>query len=131
MQKQKKGIVILALLALILSGCGSFLESQEIPLSYTGSKSFEYYDVGNDRNADFLSGRATEVCIPSIVEKEEINDSSKDYYSGLYRINDGTVLQEYRILEKIYPASTTKLLTALIALKHCNLSEHAAAVPLG
>lgn len=124
MQKQKKGIVLLALFALTLSGCGISSNSiQEIPLSYTGSKSFEYYDVGNDRNADFLSGRASEVCIPSVMEKEEISDSSEDFYSGLYRINDRTVLQEYRVLEKIYPASTTKLLTTLVALKHCNLSE--------
>lgn len=123
MQKKKTWIVILALFTLTVSGCGTSSDPVEIPLSYTGSKSFEYYDVGNDRNADYLSGRGAEVCIPSIVPEEEIIDSSKDYYAGLYRINDGTILQEYRLLEKIYPASTTKLLTTLIALKYCNLSE--------
>lgn len=124
MRKQKRTIALLALFALTLTGCGISSEQQkEIPFSYTGSKSFEYYDVGNDRNADFLSGKATEVCIPSLVPEEVITDDSMDYYCGLYRINDRTVLEEYRVLEKIYPASTTKLLTALIALKKCNLSE--------
>ncbi len=124
MRKQKRNLMLLALFALTLTGCGiSSEQPKEIPLSYTGSKSFEYYDVGNDRNADYLSGRATEVCIPSLVPEEEISDTAKDYYCGLYRINDQTLLQEYRILEKIYPASTTKLLTSLVALKYCNLSE--------
>ena len=42
---------------------------------------------------------------------------------GLYRLSDKTVLCQSGVSERIYPASTTKLLTALVVLKHCNLSE--------
>lgn len=103
-------------------GCGSFsVEDESGALAYTGSKSFEYYDVGNDRNADFLTGRGTEVCIPSGTSKEENGDSGCVY--GLYRVTDNKVLDESGVFDRVYPASTTKLLTALVALKHCNLSE--------
>lgn len=106
--------------ALFSAGCGKNAASGFLPLVYTGSKSFEYYDVGNDRNADFLLGRSAEVSIPS-PETEE--DPSQEYAYGLYCVSENKVLEESRILEKVYPASTTKLLTALVALKYCNLSE--------
>ena len=120
-QLKRKYIVGLLLFALFCSGCGKTTEQNgELPLAYTGSRSFEYFDVGNDRNADFLSGRGTEVCILTEASEE---DSSEEYVYGLYRLSDKTVLAQSGAMERIYPASTTKLLTALVALKHCNLSE--------
>ncbi len=122
-QLKRNYIVPVLLFALFCAGCGTVEKNSEdeTALAYTGSKSFEYYDVGNDRNADFLTGRGTEVCIPAIPKEE--SDRAEEYVYGLYRLSDKTVLQESGILDKIYPASTTKLLTALVALKHCNLSE--------
>lgn len=112
------------LFALFCGGCTSEQKRDEtIPLAYTGSNSFEYFDVENDRNADFLSGRATEVCVLSANSAEDPTTETEDYAYGLYKLSSNTVLQKYRVTEKIYPASTTKLLTTLVALKHCNLSE--------
>lgn len=123
-QLKHKQIPLLLLFALFCAGCGEASVSEtEMPFAYTGSNSFEYYDVGNDRNADFLSGRGTEVCIPDITSKEESGEREEEYVYGLYRLSDQKVLCESGVLEQIYPASTTKLLTALVALKHCNLSE--------
>ncbi len=107
--------------ALFFTGCNSGSAGGKLlPFAYTGSNSFEYFDVGNDRNADFLLGRAAEVCVPSLKTEE---DASQEYAYGLYHVSENKVLEECRILEKIYPASTTKLLTALVALKYCDLSE--------
>lgn len=108
-------------LALFFTGCGRTSETTKLlPFVYTGSNSFEYYDVGNDRNADFLLGRAAEVCIPSL---QTTTEPVQDYAYGLYHVSENKVLEECRLLEQIYPASTTKLMTALVALKNCNLSE--------
>lgn len=120
-QNNRKWSVILLTFALLCSGCASSKEDAVVPLVYTGSNSFEYYDVGNDRNADFLTGRGAEVCIPSMEESEKVTEEECVY--GLYSVSNSEVLQEYGLMEKIYPASTTKLLTTLVALKHCNLSE--------
>ena len=125
MKKCRTALSFIVLFALLCSGCGTSGEepTDVVALAYTGSKSFEYYDVGNDRNADFLSGRGTEVCITSSEYNEE-GVSGQDYVYGLYRVSDHTILEQSGITDKIYPASTTKLLTALLALKYCNLSEN-------
>ena len=126
-QKRKTSITAFAcflLFSLVVAGCAPEPQKEEmLSLAYTGSNSFEYYDVGNDRNADFLSGRATEVCIVSDSGTEDLKAEQEGYVYGLYRVSSNTVLQEYGVTDKIYPASTTKLLTTLVALKHCNLSE--------
>lgn len=112
------------LFALFCGGCASDEKAEgTLSLAYTGSNSFEYFDVGNDRNADFLSGRAMEVCVLSSDSAEDSAAETEDYAYGLYELSTNTILQKYRVTEKIYPASTTKLLTALVALKNCNLSE--------
>lgn len=124
-QNRRSLLLCLVLFALFLSGCyfeAGPISEKNIPLAYTGTKSFEEFDVGNDRNADYLYGRGTEVCIPS-EESSEIDGTGIDYVYGLYQVTGNTVLKEYRITEKIYPASTTKLLTTLVALKYCDLSE--------
>ncbi|MDD6034987.1 MAG: D-alanyl-D-alanine carboxypeptidase [Lachnospiraceae bacterium] len=123
MKQNKTGIAAVGLLfALFCTGCGNVERNEEyLPLSYIGSDSFEYFDVGNDKNADFLSGRASEVCIPS---GDTAETESQDYVYGVYGVSDNKILQEYRITERIYPASTTKLLTTLVTLKYCNLSEN-------
>jgi len=126
MKKCRTAMAFVVLFALFCSGCGSTSKegsTDTVALAYTGSKSFEYYDVGNDRNADYLKGRGTEVCITS-TEYNENAVSGQDYVYGLYRVSDHKILEQSGITDKIYPASTTKLLTALIALKYCNLSEN-------
>lgn len=122
-QLKRKQIALLLLFALFCAGCGrTSVKPEEVPLAYTGSNSFEYFDVGNDRNADYLTGRGVEVCIPSGVADDAVAER-EDYVYGLYRLSDRKVLSEHGVTDKVYPASTTKLLTALVALKHCNLSE--------
>ena len=122
-QLKRKQIALLLLFALFCAGCGRTAENPEaVPLAYTGSNSFEYFDVGNDRNADYLTGRGAEVCIPSLASEDAVAEQ-EDYVYGLYRLSDRKVLSEHGVTDKVYPASTTKLLTALVALKYCNLSE--------
>lgn len=124
-QNKRNFLLCLVLFALFLSGCyfeTETLSNENMPLAYTGTKSFEEYDVGNDRNADYLYGRGTEVCIPNEVSSGS-NQNDIDYVYCLYQVTDNKVIEEYHVTEKIYPASTTKLLTTLLALKYCNLSE--------
>lgn len=64
------------------------------------------------------------ICFPtgeySAVKDEE--GKLKDV-SALYCITDNTVIYESNVFERVYPASITKLLTALLTLENCNMQD--------
>lgn len=43
--------------------------------------------------------------------------------AALFDLNNQTVDYAYNIHEQLYPASTTKILTALVAITHCNMDD--------
>ena len=59
----------------------------------------------------------------------EINFGTEDTYSevakaaGVFNVSNGEVLYNQNIFDVLYPASTTKILTAYIILKDCALSD--------
>lgn len=51
-------------------------------------------------------------------------DTSADLKaSGLFNLTDKKVVEGFKLFERVYPASTTKIMTALIAINHKNLDE--------
>lgn len=67
---------------------------------------------------------ATNLCVSS-GNKDEIQYSGTTdvHAAGLFDINGANVLYSNQIHERLYPASTTKILTALLALEKGNLSD--------
>ncbi len=57
----------------------------------------------------------------SLSDSEKLTDTAKAVI--LYERKSGTMLYQYQSDEKIYPASTVKLMTALVALEEGELSE--------
>ncbi len=70
------------------------------------------------------------------VSSDEFQTKDKFHASALFQIDEAEVIYADSIHEKLYPASTTKILTAYLALKYGDLddmvtvSENAAGVPL-
>jgi len=70
------------------------------------------------------------------VSSDEFQTKDKFHASALFQIDEAEVIYADNIHEKLYPASTTKILTAYLALKYGDLddmvtvSENAAGVPL-
>lgn len=63
------------------------------------------------------------ICIPKI-DATEINNLNITSPSALLMdLNTGKVLYEKNIDKKMYPASTTKVMTAIVVLEHCELSD--------
>lgn len=127
--KRRKRIAgtVLLLLALFCTGCGRRqTEAESIPFAFARTEfeesgALELYTSENDRKTEFLQGRAAEVCIPSLNDAESPSLSYGAY--GLYDVSEKKILEEYCIQNTIYPASTTKLMTALLVLQRCNLDE--------
>lgn len=67
---------------------------------------------------DRLTGEAASLCV---IENEEVFDESlfAAAHAGLFSESDGEVLYSKKALEKLYPASLTKCMTALLVLEHC------------
>ena len=81
--------------------------SEDIPLSVKSS----------DTASDSVSGNASAAGNPLGFEPESV------HAVGLFDVNNAETDCAYNIHKKIYPASTTKILTALVALENGNLSD--------
>ena len=57
------------------------------------------------------------------VEIAGFTGNSSLHAAGLFNVDSGEVAYAYHIHDRIYPASTTKILTALVALKNSNLED--------
>lgn len=51
------------------------------------------------------------------------DDEDSLHAAGLFNLNDKTVEYGYKLYDKLYPASTTKLMTAYLAFKYGNIDD--------
>lgn len=100
-------------LSITLSGCAS------------SGLSIASYESGDYIKTPYKAeGYAASLCVTeNDVKKETVEIDSGLHATGLFDITNGKVLYSSNLHKKLYPASTTKILTALIALKYGNLSD--------
>lgn len=61
--------------------------------------------------------------VSSDISLEGYTDNTQLHAAGLFDVNEAKTLYAFRVHDQIYPASTTKILTAYVALKHGNLDD--------
>lgn len=67
---------------------------------------------------------AADLCVASgDVELEGFEDDTTLHGAALFDLNNESVVYGYHLYDRLYPASTTKVLTAYIALKYGNLED--------
>ena len=67
-------------------------------------------------------GYAADLCVPE--EDADLNTEGVNAKAfGLFDLSGAEVLSQHNVYEKVYPASTTKILTCLIALERGDLDE--------
>lgn len=114
-------IAVIALVALLSAGCNKQKGKETLlPFAYTEHGVSEQYEAGDRKNAGYALGIGAEVCVPAIGIE---NNDNTDFVYGLYHVSEREVLLQNRIMDKIYPASVTKLMTTLLAMKYCDLNE--------
>lgn len=122
--KLKRGTGIVLAFALVLSGCGKQAYSfpYDVDSNLTG---FQMVQSGEDTLvASFAQdlcvvdagGNVSAQSVPSISSKELIS-------AGLFDVNNHETLYAKNVHEKLYPASLTKVMTALVALKYGSLDQ--------
>lgn len=120
MKNGKRMIVLFFFLPFLFTACKKENSQTDIPMMFSGSASFENYDVGNKKDPAVLSGRSESVCIPTL---SDVPGESEDISYLVYCTSNNKVITEHRSTKRIYPASITKLMTTYIALKYCDLNE--------
>lgn len=113
MIKKVNAITALTFLITVLNGCRADTTS----VSYASIQELTTYNQEIYRGDLF----ATDLCVTTRdVPLENYSGDPDAHAAGLFDINNRKVLYADRIFNRIYPASTTKVLTAYIALKYGN-----------
>ena len=122
----KKRILTAAMLVtLLISGCGQ--QQAEISNPYDVYESPRAYGlnitVTSESNQSFFG---KELCVAGTEDLlSQSVTASLSEAAGLFNIKDNTLKFGKNIYGRVYPASTTKILTAYVALKHGDLSKTA------
>lgn len=120
--KKLTGLLAAVLLPVSLAGCGGETLSFEQP--YQIFQSTEQYGIGIAKQAEAASFFGEELCVggnENITDEAVTADLSGA--AGLFRLNTREILYAKDIHMQLYPASTTKILTAYVALKYGDLQS--------
>ncbi len=118
---------------LFFSACGTKTYEFEHPYDVYGT-SIHYIQPQNEEDGSEPSREtrsfktipffAQELCISETESAgAELADASAAEAAGVFYLDQGTIPFAKNIYKKLYPASTTKILTALTALKHADLTD--------
>lgn len=132
-------VPLILIAALLLTGCslgGSNYASSFFANQYQAAKAEKESLLSTDEAGgvtetkakkdvkDDISFMYENICYSVDDHPVKVLDESSDYNSALcFNINKTEILYSRNMHEKVYPASTTKLMTALIAIKHSEMDD--------
>ena len=115
----KKQVITLVLLVCLLSGCSS---SPKALIPYSEG-TFKLNNTISDESAQVADLFAKELCLIPKDYQETEDASITSEASLLVDASTGEVIYADNVYERLYPASITKIVTALVTLKYANLSD--------
>lgn len=118
MNKRHRIISVACLCMLLAFGTGCSKISFKMKNSFQ-----EYYEKSRIEKSVPVKGMAENLAVLSEEEDHDFGMVSRDYADLV--INDTTkeVVASYHCFKRLYPASITKVMTALLTLENCNLSD--------
>lgn len=96
-------------------GCGSAQYSMPYTVS---SEVSSYRIVSTEKSMGVAEPFAGELCVAAKDVNTDAVDMSKASSAGLFDLNESQTVYAKNIHEKLYPASLTKIMTALVAIKY-------------
>jgi D-alanyl-D-alanine carboxypeptidase (penicillin-binding protein 5/6) len=101
-----------------MTGCGK-TDTVENPYPVYSSALSQY-----ENSTGTFSYFASDLCVTEDVNfGTETTDSQVAEAAGVFNLNTQEITYAQNIFERLYPASTTKILTAYIIIKYCNLDD--------
>lgn len=103
-----------------LAGCGA----KEYTFAYDRNRNNSSFSVASHTQGETIDAFASGLCIVTgDVSGGTTVDMSQAEAAGLFDVTSGKVIYAKNVHEKLNPASLTKVLTALCALKYGNLDD--------
>lgn len=119
-KKRLKILSAVLCMAMSLAGCGSL----KYDMGYQSASMVSSFNVTTGKNNDTAKPFAADLCV---VAGEDIDSETVDMTRAeaavLFNLSDKSVLYSKNAHEKLYPASLTKVMTALVALKNGSLDQ--------
>ena len=120
-RRQRRAAVLLICLAVLvgaaLTGVVIIIEQTR---NYTASYEEDNYNTTVYQGTMF----AADLCVAADqVDLAGFEPDADLHAAGLFDLEADSVLCGYKLYDRLYPASTTKIMTALIALKYGNLDD--------
>ena len=131
-----KRVLVAAGLVTILLGSTACSVLKKDSASYQLYQTSSDYGLASDVISPVNMLKTTHLAVKNPKKSSKFNISNVKS-AAVIDVSARKIKYEYQLFQKVYPASTTKLLTAYIALKYGNLSDRitvstsAAAVPTG
>lgn len=122
--KKKNKIIIISFFAIAICTLSSCKTKENIPLKYDVYNTSDEYDLIRVNGSSKITTFANDLCVAGTdnITLGDIN-IAETVGAGLFNVNQKEVVYSMNIHKKLYPASTTKILTALLVLKYGNLSD--------
>lgn len=114
----RKVIIFISITLALLAGCGKndILKPFSLDLN---SEAFSFIESGEENiGVPFAKDLAV---VP--LESNDSSESISAEAASIFRVDDGQVFFAKNVHERLYPASLTKVMTGLIALKYGNLED--------
>jgi len=103
-----------------LSGCQNISDQF---LSYTDTKTLDEFKIDNDLSTQTNDFFAKDLALISIDETPDTDAELTSQSTLLVNVTDNEVVYQNNVYEQLFPASLTKLLTALVVLKNAELTD--------
>lgn len=117
--KIKSGLIVSCILSVILSGCGKSDYAFEYSKNHHTS-SFNIISATTPQTFDTFSSNICVVTDNILSENFSVEDKSA---AGLFDVKNNKVLYCKDANEMLYPASLTKVMTALVAIKNAKMDD--------
>ena len=117
-------VLVLCMTTFLFAGCGK--EETTIKSAYDVYETSTKYGLTNSELATTIEPFAKDICVIGF-DDTVVDDSIHDYVAeaaGVFLTDSNEVTYAQKVHEKLYPASTTKILTAYVALKYGDLDEY-------
>lgn len=119
-RQRRAAILLISLVVLVGAALAGVLIIFENTRNYTASYEEENYNTSVYQGTMF----AADLCVAADqVDLAGFEPDTNLHAAGLFDLEAGSVLCGYKLYDRLYPASTTKIMTALVALKYGNLDD--------